>query len=104
MMDETRYNEASTLHDWAGLLPADLYNSIMDGSWQGTNWIKETYNEAAPTQNHSFNLAGGTEQSKFSMGFSYTSQEGILGKPYNLSLTLYSTYQFGITCFKSERF
>lgn len=81
MMDETRYNEANPLYDWANLLPSDLYNSIMDGSWQGTNWIKETYNEAAPTQNHSFNLAGGTEQSKFSMGFSYTSQEGILGKP-----------------------
>ena len=28
MMDETRYNEASPLHDWAGLLPTDLYNSI----------------------------------------------------------------------------
>ena len=90
MMDETRYNEASTLHDWAGLLPADLYNSIMDGSWQGTNWIKETYNEAAPTQNHSFNLAGGTEQSKFSMGFSYTSQEGILGKPVQSQFDRYT--------------
>ncbi len=59
-------------YDWAGLLPTDLYNSIMDGYWQGTNWIKETYNEAAPTQNHSFNLAGGTEQSKFSIGISLT--------------------------------
>ena len=90
MMDETRYNEASPLHDWAGLLPTDLYNSIMDGSWQGTNWIKETYNEAAPTQNHSFNLAGGTEQSKFSMGFSYTSQEGILGKPVQSQFDRYT--------------
>ncbi|NYI49413.1 SusC/RagA family TonB-linked outer membrane protein [Macellibacteroides fermentans] len=90
MMDETRYNEASPLHDWAGLLPTDLYNSIMDGSWQGTNWIKETYNEAAPTQNHSFNLAGGTEQSKFSLGFSYTSQEGILGKPVQSQFDRYT--------------
>lgn len=81
MMDETRFNEASPGYDWADRLPTDLYNSIMDGSWQGTNWIRAAYNEAAPTQNHSFNLAGGTEQSKFSLGFSYTSQEGILGKP-----------------------
>ncbi len=81
MMDETRYNEANPTYDWANVLPATLYNSIMDGSWQGTNWMKEAYNEAAPTQNHSFNLAGGNEQSKFSLGFSYTSQEGILGKP-----------------------
>jgi TonB-linked SusC/RagA family outer membrane protein len=90
MMDEMRYNEASPLHNWAGLLPTDLYNSIMDGSWQGTNWIKETYNEAAPTQNNSFNLAGGTEQSKFSLGFSYTSQEGILGKPVQSQFDRYT--------------
>ena len=90
MMDETRYNEASPGYDWPNLLPTDLYNSIMDGSWQGTNWIKETYNEAAPTQNHSFNLAGGTEQSKFSMGFSYTSQEGILGKPVQSQFDRYT--------------
>ncbi|WP_446775772.1 SusC/RagA family TonB-linked outer membrane protein [Macellibacteroides fermentans] len=90
MMDETRYNEASPGYDWQNLLPTDLYNSIMDGSWQGTNWIKETYNEAAPTQNHSFNLAGGTEQSKFSMGFSYTSQEGILGKPVQSQFDRYT--------------
>ncbi|HZL11196.1 MAG TPA: TonB-dependent receptor [Prolixibacteraceae bacterium] len=81
MMDETRFNEANPTFDWANLLPSDLYNSVMDGSWQGTNWMKEAYNEAAPTQNHAINLAGGTEQSKFSLGFSYTSQEGILGKP-----------------------
>jgi len=81
MMDEIRFNEANPTYDWANLLPADLYNSVKDGSWQGTNWMKEAYNEAAPTQNHAINLAGGTEQSKFSMGFSYTSQEGILGKP-----------------------
>jgi len=90
MMDETRYNEASPGYNWAGLLPTDLYNSIMDGSWQGTNWIKETYKEAAPTQNHSFNLAGGTEQSKFSLGFSYTSQEGILGKPVQSQFDRYT--------------
>lgn len=81
MMDETRYNESNPTNDWANLLPASLYNSIMDGSWKGTNWMNEAYNEAAPTQNHAINLSGGNEQSKFSMGFSYTSQEGIMGKP-----------------------
>lgn len=81
MMDETRFNEANPTYDWANLLPEALYNSVMDGSWQGTNWMKEAYNEAAPTQNHSFNLSGGNDQSKFALGFSYTSQDGILGKP-----------------------
>jgi TonB-linked SusC/RagA family outer membrane protein len=81
MMDETRFNEANPAYDWANELPADLYQSIMNGTWNGTNWIKESYKEAAPTQNHSVNMAGGNEQSKFSIGFSYTTQEGILGKP-----------------------
>jgi len=81
MMDEIRINEANSPYDWATQLPADLYKSIQDGSWKGTNWMNEVYNKAAPTQNHAINLAGGNDQSKFSMGFSYTSQEGILGKP-----------------------
>lgn len=81
MMDETRFNEGNATYDWANLLPTNLYNSIMDGSWQGTNWIEEAYNKAAPTQNHAINLTGGNDQSKFSLGFSYASQEGILGKP-----------------------
>lgn len=81
IMDETRFNEANATYDWANLLPTNLYNSIMDGSWEGTNWINEAYNEAAPTQNHAINLTGGNDLSKFSIGFSYASQEGILGKP-----------------------
>lgn len=81
IMDETRFNEGNATYDWAKLLPTNLYNSVMDGSWQGTNWINEAYNKAAPTQNHAINLTGGNDLSKFSLGFSYTSQEGILGKP-----------------------
>ena len=79
--DEMRYNEANPTYDWANLLPTDLYNSVMDGSWKGTNWLEESYNKAAPTQNHAINLFGGNDQSTFSLGFSYASQEGILGKP-----------------------
>lgn len=35
--------------------------------------------KAAVTQNHSVNLTGGSDASKFSFGFSYTGQDGILG-------------------------
>lgn len=68
-------------YNWADVLPTSLYNSIMDGSWNGTNWLDEATNKNAPTQNHSFNMTGGNENSRFSLGLSYTSQEGIIGKP-----------------------
>nr|WP_321353578.1 TonB-dependent receptor [uncultured Draconibacterium sp.] len=81
MSNEIRFNEGRNFQDWEGLLPPDLYSSITDGSWEGTNWLEESYNEAAPTQNHAINLYGGNDQSVFSIGFSYSAQEGILGKP-----------------------
>ncbi len=81
IMDEVRFNSGTAGYNWANILPEDLYNSIQDGSWNGTNWIKESYNEGAPTQNHSINLTGGSDYSTFSLGFSYTGQEGILGVP-----------------------
>jgi TonB-linked SusC/RagA family outer membrane protein len=66
-------------YDWAGTLPDYLYKSIMDGTWKGTDWVKEAYKKGAPTQNHAVNVTGGSDLSKFSVGFSYTGQEGILG-------------------------
>ncbi|MDN5290326.1 MAG: TonB-dependent starch-binding outer membrane protein SusC [Anaerophaga sp.] len=50
IMDETQFNEGSPLYDWESLLPTDLYSSIMDGSWKGTDWLEESYNEGAPVQ------------------------------------------------------
>src|SRR5690606_28311303 len=61
-------------------IPA-LYQQIMSGQWNGTDWMEEIRNQNAPIQNHAINLSGGSDQSLFSLGFSYTSQEGILGKP-----------------------
>ena len=66
--------------DFAARIPG-LYQLIQTCAWNGTNWIEEAYNRNAPTQNHAINLAGGTDQSTFSLGFSYSSQEGVLGKP-----------------------
>ncbi|MGM0376754.1 MAG: TonB-dependent receptor [Bacteroidota bacterium] len=66
--------------DFANAIP-DLYQKIQSGQWNGTNWLDEAYNKNAPIQNHAVNISGGSEQSVFSMGFSYASQEGVLGKP-----------------------
>ncbi|PRZ01368.1 TonB-linked SusC/RagA family outer membrane protein [Marinilabilia salmonicolor] len=65
--------------DWAAVVP-ELYQRVQNG-WEGTDWMQETYNKNAPVQNHAINISGGSEQSIFSMGFSYSSQEGVLGKP-----------------------
>lgn len=72
--------------EWEKKLPKDIYESLFnaDGTvkpdgWKGTDWIKESYHEGALTQNHSINLVGGNESSKFSIGFAYTGQDGILG-------------------------
>jgi Outer membrane receptor proteins, mostly Fe transport len=67
--------------DFSAVLSPELYKSIMDGSFTGTNWIREFHNDNAPVSNHAVNLTGGTDRSKFSMGVSFTDQEGIFGKP-----------------------
>ena len=74
-------NNRLTPTDFSAVLSPDLYQSIMDGSFKGTNWIREFHNDNAPVSNHAVNLAGGTDRSKFSMGVSFTDQEGIFGKP-----------------------
>jgi TonB-linked SusC/RagA family outer membrane protein len=81
IQDETRFNEGNGVYNWENEIPKYLYDSVMDGSWSGTNWAEEFRNKDAMTQDHAINLTGGSDISKFSMGFSYTSQEGILGQP-----------------------
>lgn len=61
------------------LAPGD-YQRIQNG-WKGTNWINEMENKNAPIQSHSLNISGGSERSVYSIGLSYTAQEGIFGKP-----------------------
>jgi TonB-linked SusC/RagA family outer membrane protein len=83
--------------DFSTKLPANLYNSVKNGTWKGTNWVEEMYNKGAMTQNHSLNVAGGSADHKFSMGLSYTGQDGILGynkiEPMNAQ---YRRYTFRI--------
>ncbi|MDR2147352.1 MAG: TonB-dependent receptor [Tannerella sp.] len=81
IMNERQFNENLPLFDWDNLLPDGMYDKVMSGEWTGTNWIDEMYNEGAVKQNHSFNVTGGGDYSKFSMGYSYTQQDGILGGP-----------------------
>ncbi len=67
--------------DWESMLPSALYGSIMDGSWQGTNWVEEMRRDNAPMQNHALSIIGGSDRSRFSLGYSYNDQKGIFGVP-----------------------
>ena len=79
VMDLVATNEGQPKKDWASLMPSSLYQSIMNGSWNGTNWMEESYNKGAPTTNHAITVAGGNRDHTYSMGLSYTGQQGILG-------------------------
>ena len=54
----------------------DAYNN---GTWNGTNWLDEMIMKNAPITNHTLNIAGGSDVSKFSIGFGYTGQSPIIG-------------------------
>jgi TonB-dependent starch-binding outer membrane protein SusC len=80
MQDEINLNDNKALFDWKSIL-GPYYDDVQSGKWQGTNWLNKIRVVDAPTQNHSLNMAGGNEVSKYSMGVSYTSTDGIFGKP-----------------------
>ncbi|MGQ1945707.1 SusC/RagA family TonB-linked outer membrane protein [Geofilum sp. OHC36d9] len=85
MLDESAFNNGLSGYDWASYLggtdEGSLYNKIMNGEWNGTNWLEEIRVKNAATQSHALSITGGSDVSKVSLGFSYTQQEGIFGKP-----------------------
>ncbi|MEX2593839.1 MAG: TonB-dependent receptor [Anditalea sp.] len=46
---------------------------------EGTNWIDLLFEDNVPTQNYSLGFSGGTDQSIYSTGLSFTEQGGIFG-------------------------
>lgn len=80
IQDERKFNEGSEPYDWANLIPKQ-YQQIMDGTWNGTDWLREILNKNAILRNTSVNLMGGNDLSKFSLGYSISNREGIFGKP-----------------------
>ena len=67
-------------YDWATLIPKQ-YAQIMNGTWNGTNWLEETTIDNAPMHNASINIMGGSDISRFSLGFSKYHQTGTIGWP-----------------------
>ncbi|MDR0972664.1 MAG: TonB-dependent receptor [Prevotellaceae bacterium] len=79
VMDELAFNQGNAAKNWASIL-GPKYESAMNGTWTGTDWMEEIQNKNALKTNHAFNVTGGSDRSTFSMGLSLTNEEGILGK------------------------
>ena len=80
ILDEVAFQDGTPANNWPALLGTKTWEKIQNG-WTGSDWIEAIRVKNAPTQNHALNIVGGTDVSKFSAGFSYTDQNGILGKP-----------------------
>ncbi len=80
IQNESLTNIGIAPNDYSTLLPDYVWQKLQNG-WKGTNWMKEFANKNAPIHNHAINISGGTEQSVYSTGVTYSSQEGIFGEP-----------------------
>ena len=78
--DKAYQIQGVSTYDWATLIPKQ-YAQIMNGTWNGTNWLEETTIHDAPMHNASINITGGSDVSRFSLGFSKYHQTGTIGYP-----------------------
>jgi TonB-linked SusC/RagA family outer membrane protein len=81
IQDEARTMDGLAPYNWASYIPAADLKAIQDGTWQGTNWLKEIQNKDALIQNHALGFSGGGKNNSYSMGLSYTSQDATMGVP-----------------------
>ncbi|MGC3977538.1 MAG: TonB-dependent receptor [Paludibacteraceae bacterium] len=81
IQDESQIINGLSPFNWANYLPGSDLTATQNGSWTGTNWLKEIMNKNAPTQSHSLSITSGTERTKTAMGVTYFSQEATLGVP-----------------------
>ena len=72
--------QGASKYDWEKLIPKQ-YAQIQAGTWNGTNWLEETTVHNAPIHNESINILGGSDVSRFAIGFSNFGQTGTLGYP-----------------------
>lgn len=94
--EEAFANDGRPLPNWEALIKnnawldnqipgnfgSQLGNEVWDllqGGWEGTNWVDEMITENAAQVSHSININGGSENSTYAFGASYFEQEGLIG-------------------------
>lgn len=73
-------------------IPGSILENIDNGTFTGTTWLDEMINENAPMQSHAINIVSGTDLSTFSSGFSYTSQNPVIGLKNGAVKSKYERY------------
>ncbi len=81
VMDLVNHNAGGAPYDWSRYIDSKLLEAYRNGSNKGTNWVEEFRHKNSIVTNHSLNLAGGGELSKFSTGVGYQYQDGVFGGP-----------------------
>ncbi|MDR0540854.1 MAG: SusC/RagA family TonB-linked outer membrane protein, partial [Dysgonamonadaceae bacterium] len=81
IQDESQIINGLPAFNWANFLPQSDLAAIQNGTWKGTNWLKEIMNKNAPTQSHSVSITSGTGRTNTTMGVSYLSQDATMGVP-----------------------
>ncbi len=84
VMDLARFNSGEQPRDWSQYFKGyeDLYQSYVNGTNSGTNWLDAIRNKNAVTTSHSLNITGGSDRSTFSIGAGYQYQDGVFGGQY----------------------
>lgn len=88
ILNEAGYNRQY----FADRIPGSILKGVDNGTFKGTNWLKEMTLENAPQMGHAVNVTSGGDVSTFSFGFSYTSQEPVIGLEAPEVKSLYERY------------
>ena len=88
ILNEAGYNRQY----FADRIPGSILEGVDNGTFKGTNWLKEMTLENAPQMGHAVNVTSGGDVSTFSFGFSYTSQEPVIGLEAPEVKSLYERY------------
>lgn len=78
IMDEYSFNTSGQKVDFSAFVPQTIVDKVKSG-WTGTDWWSAFENKNAVQHNHSLTLTGGSDRSKFSMSYTFTGNEGIMG-------------------------
>ena len=99
VQDMGRVMDGLDPYNWSNFIPANDLKAINNGTWTGTNWLKEILNKDAPIQSHSISIQNGGERYLSSIGLTYLQQEATMGVPtakpvmnrYNIRINTTST-------------